>query len=386
MARDVRTAFSGARPGTSRPMTTSGRVARLGTASMRGNKDVFVDPASIDVAKYAGRPEIAKALVDYLLYVGNAPYKAVELCASSSEKERFSDWWWKSRLGKGYYRMGLIREAEQQLASALRHKDGEHVVTYLELAKIFLRQDQPVRALSLLEVAHERFPDDTHVQLAVARTHELVGDHPVAIARYLDVLQRDATNMEAVASVAAHWFYEGHAELSARMYRRLLQLGLRSAELWTNLGLACLYSGQLDVCIGCFDRAIVLAKGDTLADVWYNISHVCIAAGDLTLAYQALKVAVHTNPNHGEAWTNLAALDGRKANAAGTDAARVALATAVRVAPYLHEARYNSALVAYRASDWQTAFNDVTEALALFPEHRESLELMQQLQQHLTTL
>lgn len=34
----------------------------------------------------------------------------------------YDDWWWKARLGKAYYQLGLLRDAEQQLASSLRQQ------------------------------------------------------------------------------------------------------------------------------------------------------------------------------------------------------------------------------------------------------------------------
>lgn len=38
-----------------------------------------------------------------------SPKKALELAAFSTKAERFGDWWWKARLGKCYYQLGLFR-------------------------------------------------------------------------------------------------------------------------------------------------------------------------------------------------------------------------------------------------------------------------------------
>ena len=35
----------------------------------------------------------------------------------------FSDWWWKARLGKCYYQLGLLRDAESQFASSLKNQE-----------------------------------------------------------------------------------------------------------------------------------------------------------------------------------------------------------------------------------------------------------------------
>eukprot|EP01013_Petalomonas_cantuscygni_P030709 TRINITY_DN56749_c0_g1_i1.p1 TRINITY_DN56749_c0_g1~~TRINITY_DN56749_c0_g1_i1.p1 ORF type:complete len:566 (+),score=86.17 TRINITY_DN56749_c0_g1_i1:128-1699(+) len=382
-ARDVGTAFAGARPGTSRPVTSSGRFVRLGTASMRASgAGEFLDVERLEVRKYAHRPTVAKAICDYMIFVAGNVRKALELAAAASEASKFSDWWWKARLGKCYYRMGLVRLAEQQFRSAIGHSDGGHIETYLELGKVLLRLDQPLKALEVYQQAAERFPHDTHVRIAMARAHELVGDSALAVGVYRGVLRMDPSSTEALAVLAAQWFYEGHSELALRMYRRLLQLGCQSAELWNNLGLCCFYAGSYDIALGCFDRALALGSGDVVGDIWYNISHIAVGVGDLGLAYQCLKVAIHVCPTHAEAFNNLAILDLRKG---AVDAARVSLGTSSKLGPHLHEPSYNAALLAFRTADWQTSIAEVRRALSVFPQHTESLELQQQLLNHFAT-
>ncbi|CAE7934137.1 Ttc8, partial [Symbiodinium sp. KB8] len=125
-------AFKGSRPGTSRPVTSLGRRVRLGTASMRSMPGgPFINVDMLDLAKYAKRPAIAKALCDYLLYQEHNPRKAMELAANATVEAEFSDWWWKARLGKCYYQLGLYRDAEKQFKSALRQHNI--ITVYLEL-------------------------------------------------------------------------------------------------------------------------------------------------------------------------------------------------------------------------------------------------------------
>lgn len=54
-------------------------------------------------------------------------------------------------------------------------------------------------------------------------------------------------------------------------------MGAHSCELFCNLGLCCLYGGQLDLVLPCFQRAIRLATTpEQRADVWYNLSFVAL--------------------------------------------------------------------------------------------------------------
>lgn len=57
------------------------------------------------------------------------------------------DWWWKARLGKCYYQLGLLRDAEKQFKSALKSVDM--ISVSLELCKIYLRMDQVCNAVSV---------------------------------------------------------------------------------------------------------------------------------------------------------------------------------------------------------------------------------------------
>ncbi|CAJ1402064.1 unnamed protein product [Effrenium voratum] len=78
--RDITTAMQGNRPGTSRPLTSMGRLIRLGTASMQQDGGEFVRLESLDLQKYAQRPAIAKALCDYM----RAPAAAASAKAAPS--------------------------------------------------------------------------------------------------------------------------------------------------------------------------------------------------------------------------------------------------------------------------------------------------------------
>lgn len=52
-------------------------------------------------------------------------------------------------------------------------------------------------------------------------------------------------------------------------------MGEATAEVWTNLGLACFYAGQYDLTFSCFERALAQADDGLLPDIWYNIGQVC---------------------------------------------------------------------------------------------------------------
>lgn len=372
---DIRDALqsSSRRSGTSsgRPMTTLGREVRLGTASLNSTNGKLVDVEKINLKKYAGRTGLAMILTDYMLYVEHNNRKALELCAEATREHDYKNWWWKARLGKCYFKMGLLREAEQQYRSSI--KIQPIINTYLDLCNVYLRLDIPNTALELLHEAIENFTAEPRLLLGIARIHDMLNMPDDAIAFYKKVLVLDASNVESIACLGAHLFYSDQPEMSIRYYRRLLQMGVNNTEVWNNIGLCCFYSGQYDMSLGCFEKALGMATDDEMADVWYNIGHVGISMGDLGLAYQAFKVAISVDPTHGEALNNIAVLEMRRQK---FELAKSFISTSCEAGAHLYEPLFNSSLMSFRMGDFQESFKSATKALALHPHHADSTELL----------
>lgn len=68
-------------------------------------------------------------------------------------------------------RLGLFRDAEKQFESALT--DQSMVDTYLYVAKVYIRLDQPLAALKIYSQGLERFPDQVPFLLGQARIYEV---------------------------------------------------------------------------------------------------------------------------------------------------------------------------------------------------------------------
>uniref|UniRef100_H2YKL4 Uncharacterized protein n=1 Tax=Ciona savignyi TaxID=51511 RepID=H2YKL4_CIOSA len=367
---------------TARPVTSaSGRYVRMGTASMLSNPDgPFINVSRLNYSKYAARPHLAKVLFEYIFHHENDVRNALELAAQATEQAKYKDWWWKVQLGKCYHRLGMYRDAERQYKSAL--KQQVMVDTLLLLGKVYQRIDQPLQAIDTYKVGLERFPDDRSLLVATARVHDEMGEMDTATKWYKDVLEEEGVNVEAVASIAANYFYTDQPEISIRLYRRLLQMGIHNVELFNNLGLCCFYAQQYDMTMVCFDRAISLAEDEQLADVWYNISHVALGVGDNNLAYQCLRLAITSNINHTEAYNNLAVLELRRGD---VERAKSLLRSAAELAPHAYEHHFNLATLAESAGDLQN-YSSILQSVAAFPQHMDSKNILQKLKQHFESL
>jgi tetratricopeptide repeat protein 8 len=127
-------------------------------------------------------------------------------------------------VGKCYYKLGLLRDAEKQFASSL--KAQEMVSTYLWICKIYQRLDQPNTSLDYYLKSIEKFPSELSLVIGIARLYDALNEMHKSVQYYKKVLVLDSSNIEAIACLASNQFYSDQPELALRYYRRLLQVVL----------------------------------------------------------------------------------------------------------------------------------------------------------------
>ncbi|XP_039285238.1 tetratricopeptide repeat protein 8-like [Nilaparvata lugens] len=369
-----------------RPVTSqAARTIRLGTASMLSQPDgPFIQVARLNLANYATKDNISKPLFQYIYYHENDISNAMDLAVEATKACQFKDWWWKVQLGKCYFSLGLTRDAEQQFRSAL--KQNPTVEALLRLTRVYVRLDQPLSALDVCRAGLDTFPGEVTLMTEMARILEGLNNIPASVKYYKEILQKDATNIEAIACIGVNHFYSDQPEVALRFYRRLLQMGLYSGELFNNLGLCCFFAQQYDMTLSCFERALSLAVDENAADVWYNISHIAIGVGDVRLATQCLQLAISVDRNHAPAYNNLGVLQYAAGGAPGANQAQGYFQAAASLAPYLYEPHYNHAILSKTAGDMQTSYVVVQKGLKAYPAHSGSQALLKELEKHFSNL
>lgn len=93
--------------------------------------------------------------------------------------------WWTARLAKCHYQLGLLRDAERHFSGSLKAQDM--VLSTLELCKVYLRLDQPNKALRHYSDANERHPGDVSLMLGIARVHDAAGELEKGMEMYKQV-------------------------------------------------------------------------------------------------------------------------------------------------------------------------------------------------------
>ena len=366
---------------TGRAITSGGRNVRLATASLQSlNSSVNLNISDINAKSIVKKKSLCKAVVDFLYYVDNNFKKCLEICSEGTAYYNYQDWWFKYKLGKIYNRLGILTEAEKQLQSSLKH--FKYSNTILQLVNVYLKMDQPLKALDLLSTSIEDSPSEVYFILYKARICEMMVEYDKSISLYKQVLDKDACNFESIACIGAHYFYSDHPEIGLRYYKRLFELGISSGEIWNNLGLCAYYSNQYDLCMSCFERGLLIADEEVSSEIWYNISHVAIGVGDLPFAYQALKVSLQYNKNHFEAQNNLGVLESRKGN---KKEAYSNYMLAKSSTDFSFEPHYNFAVVCYKSGDLEKSLCSVKKSLEIYPDHFDSVELKQTITKELVS-
>lgn len=110
---------------------------------------MFIDAGKIIPKNIIKKKHIAKAVVDYLIYVESNFRRALDIASEGTAATNYEDWWWKSRVGKCQFKMGMIKEAERQFISSLKMQSM--VCTQIELVKVAVKQDQPMKAIELFQ-------------------------------------------------------------------------------------------------------------------------------------------------------------------------------------------------------------------------------------------
>ncbi|KRY43491.1 Tetratricopeptide repeat protein 8 [Trichinella spiralis] len=332
----------------SRPITSmTGRFVRLGTASMIANKDgTFINVSRLNLSKYANQSQFARPLFEYLLFSLNDVRLAFQLASMATEASEFKDCYWKIQIARCYMRIGLNREAEKQLKSAYALQPS--VTTGLLLSKVYCAIDQPLKAIESLRQTLTQFPDEISLLKALGRIYENLNDFHQSEICFKQVLKRESVDVESIACLATHYFYNDRPELAQRFFRRLLQMGVMTTETLLNIGLCCFNAQQFDLAIDCLQQAITLAEDEQAADVWYNVGKIALATGDIYWARQCYSLCLAYSSDYAEAWCDLGVLE-------------------------MHENNTD------QLGEYGSSLNAVKRALEINPEHVPSKELNKRL-------
>lgn len=195
------------------------RNIRLGSATMFALGDPtgpLFQASRLNLANYVDKP-VAKALFQFLYYHEGDIRKALDLCKAAIEKQKIISWWWNTQTGRCYIALGKPREAEKFLRLALIQ--FPHPDSALLLARVYVKIDQPLAAIDILNGALDKLPGEVALLTQQARILELLSNLQMSARMYRHIAQLEPINSEALACIAVHHFYGNQPEMALLYYR-----------------------------------------------------------------------------------------------------------------------------------------------------------------------
>ena len=295
----------------------------------------------------------------------------MELASEAVKAAKTEDWWWKERLGKCYYQIGMYRDSEKHLITSYQQQPT--INSYYLLSQIYIKLDQPMNTISILKKAITIFPKEPTFFIALGRVYELLNDEQESFNNYKEALNIENNNIEAVACIANHYFYEDSPEISLRFFKRLMDLGVNNPELWNNIAVCLFTNSQFDLFYPCVQKALSMTDDPViLSEVWYNISQMAMMMGEKDMLYRALKISLSYDSTNAEALNNMGIIYIKKGK---VDTALYYFKLSMKENPYLFECHYNYAINAYKVGKYEESYEIVKKALEIYPSHADCKKL-----------
>lgn len=222
-------------------------------------------------------------------------------------------------LGRSYYELNMLDEAEKSFEKALDTYDGNPDI-YRDYAIALAKNGKPDEASEMLEKAKEEDIGDASINLVQGEVYAAGGEYEKAVeALELSAQTADSAELKLRAYLAAADIYyenlndyEGMVEL---LENATSQPDLAGNTILTEeLGLAYSYAAQQTeedkyyrAAIECFEKLI--DGGDNRYDLYYNVSVLYRSLGDFESAITTLLEADRAHPERYETYRELAFIE-----------------------------------------------------------------------------
>jgi Flp pilus assembly protein TadD len=213
-----------------------------------------------------------------------------------------------------------------------------------------------------LWISKDAIPDRAEQQVCDVGADYFLGaeDYSEAIRRHVEVVRKYPQNALAHYHLGFALGMVGDRIAEVTEYRRAEALGLKSWDLFLNLGLAQLENGELDAATNSLQRSVLL--GEDHPESHFNLALVDERRGNLTDAEDQTLVSLRLNPEQPDARNLLGVIyaqQGKTANAS------MVWSELVRDVPDFEPARTNLAILGNPIASGEAAAVDLPPAVAV---------------------
>ncbi len=194
---------------------------------------------------------------------------------------------------------GRVTEAETAYSELARHPEHRPVVLQA-LAELYLQTQRPGDAVDTLSALHREAPDDLSHCIRLASLLDSLGQTQVAIATYLQFLERQPEAATVLFNLALLYKKEKRYDDARSAYEKAIDLDIEGPEeVYSNLGV--LYSERHDAenARAMYERALEIVP-DYLPAL-FNLAGLLEESGEREGAIGLYEKILTLEPNHYEA-------------------------------------------------------------------------------------
>lgn len=280
------------------------------------------------------------------------------------------------RRAKVYYKLDAYDEAMADLEKAMR-RDSMQPVYYHLLADILLdyaRPNDSRRAIEVLKLAAERFPDRIPTLLKLSEFQLIVKKHSDALATLDKVLQRDPQNAEAFYMAGRVALDKGDTTNAIASLQKSVKINSDNADAWFFLGR--IFSNRLNpVAVQYFDNALRVDTSYLEAEEFKAAYYK--RRGQFDKAFEIYRGLIMKDPDYANAYFDMGMI---YLEMDSLSKAYDNFNIAIKVDPIFIKAFYYRGVASEKMGNKEAALADYRQANGMAPEYPEAKEARERLE------
>jgi len=280
------------------------------------------------------------------------------------------------RRAMAYYNLDAFDEALLDLNAAMK-RDSMQPAYYHLLADVLLDYGRPNdsrRAIEILKLAAQRFPDRIPTLLKLSEFQLIVKKHGDALTTLDQILQRDPQNAEAFFMAGRVALDKGDTTSALASLQKSVKINSDNGDAWMFLGR--IYSTRNNpTAVQCFDNALRLDSTDLEAREFKGAFYK--RRGEFEKAFQIYRDIIVRNPDYPNAFFDMGMM---YLEMDSLSKAYSSFDIATKTDPLFVMAYYWRGVTAEKQGNPAAALADYKQAFGMSPGYKEAKEAKERLE------
>ncbi|CAF0853209.1 unnamed protein product [Brachionus calyciflorus] len=248
--------------------------------------ELFQSCSVLNPANVLNLKQVARSL--FLL----GRHKAAIDVFNESLKTSPSDWEIKHNIGICYWHLKQNEKAKQYFKEAVNLSKNE--VSFLMMAKIFIKENNIDAAIEILAKAAEYNPESSEILTILGLLFMKQRQFQKSFEALGNALTYNPTHYKAILAVCNMIQIHNDHDVALNKYRIAADTAPESSRLWNNIGMCFFGKKKFVAAISCLKRATYLSPFEW--KILYNLGLVHLAMQQYASAFRYLNSAVNFKP------------------------------------------------------------------------------------------